>query len=486
MHSSNLLGAFTNQTVTCPNGHDTNPPTNACVKYSIPVLANDLFFQNRSFYITDTPVVQLNPGLNQAATGGCPTGASYWDIGVYNDKLVATDHSSGLTLDPEYSMLTSTAGYSATNIAEPTSAGVVSQYCNGSRVPPEIVSLLCSGPNGFANAQGCIQPGTVGVAMSVPPGVPDSLTPPLPVFALAPSATVDEGSNWINMFYGPLSLTNPTIQTGGTNYGLLLGNYALAAGSPAIAAIPTTSPTYELAPETDFFGNPRPTSAAIDIGAVEYTSTAGVGNAPTLISIYPNTGVRGTAVNVTLTGINLTGTTAVAVVGLGGFTVGNFSVKNDGTVTATLTISPATLLGNHSVNVVTPGGTSENVTFTVLGGTATFGPVPVLTTTPASITPTTGTITVTNTPPTGVDAPYAGPITLIAAPTITPTGPAAGTFTITGGTCVSGFVIIPSASCTITVQYAPGTSTATASAHVTITDSGAPTVTQNSPTFQGN
>jgi hypothetical protein len=51
-----------------------------------------------------------------------------------------------------------------------------------------------------------------------------------------------------------------------------------------IDAIPTTSPTYALAPTTDFFGNPRPDApgSAIDIGAVE---VVGTGNA---VSVSPS------------------------------------------------------------------------------------------------------------------------------------------------------------------------------------------------------
>ena len=82
--------------------------------------------------------------------------------------------------------------------------------------------------------QGCIQPGTVGLGITVPSGVPDSTPPPLAQFTLTPAATVDEGSNWINMFYGPLSIVNPTILSGGAGYGVPIGNYALAAGSAAI------------------------------------------------------------------------------------------------------------------------------------------------------------------------------------------------------------------------------------------------------------
>jgi hypothetical protein len=285
-HTANFLGAFSGPVV-CPTGHPH------CAQFSNPVLSNNLFFQNRSFRITaPTPPavgpVQLVPNLSQGTTGSCPAGTGsagttapfYWDIGVYNDTS-PTNHASGLTLNPQYSMLTSTTGtgYASTNVA-PASAGVVGQYCNGSRVPPEIASQLCAGPNGQANAQGCIQPGTVGLGITVPSGVPDSTPPPLAQFTLTPAATVDEGSNWINMFYGPLSLVNPTILSGAAGYGAPIGNYALAAGSAAIDVIPANVSH----PSTDFFGNSRPdhnSDAHFDIGAVEYQAPA----APAAVSV---------------------------------------------------------------------------------------------------------------------------------------------------------------------------------------------------------
>ena len=298
-HTAAFLASFTNATVTCLPGHDTNPPTHACVKFSVPLLDNDLFWQNRSFHIATPTIsgttpsssgpVQLVPALTQSATGTCPSGATYWDIGVYSDTA-PTNHASGLTLNPQYSMFSAGQGYASNGNISPGSAGVVNQYCNGSRVPPEIAPQLCTVPNGNANAPGCIQPGTVGLGMTVPGGVPDSVPPPLPAFTLTPAATVDEGSNWINMFYGPLSLTNPTIQSGTSGYGVALGNYALASGSAAINAIPSSSPTYSLAPSTDFFGNPRPDNgrgSPIDIGAVEFVAGGG-GAGPGAVSISPN------------------------------------------------------------------------------------------------------------------------------------------------------------------------------------------------------
>jgi len=123
----------------------------------------------------------------------------------------------------------------------------VSQYCNGSRVPPE---------NG-------------GLGYQVPPGIADA-TVPNPIFNLTPAATVDEGNNWINMSWGPLSMVNPS-----TN--VTLGNYGTAAGSSAINHVPSTASTYAPAPNLDFFGNARKTNNAVDSGAVEFGAAVGGG-----------------------------------------------------------------------------------------------------------------------------------------------------------------------------------------------------------------
>jgi hypothetical protein len=190
----------------------------------VPVLANDVFWQNRAFHITvagsPLPVIQLTPALSQTTTGSCPSGANYWDIGVYGDTGPA-DHSSGLTLHPVGSNV-GTGSYPGPSM----DPGFTHQYCNGSRVPPEIVPLLCTSN---ANAPGCIQPGTVGVSMTVPVGAPDN-NPFYPAFTLNPAATVDEGNNWINMFYGPLSTVNPVTARGAAGYNTPLGDYTHSVG----------------------------------------------------------------------------------------------------------------------------------------------------------------------------------------------------------------------------------------------------------------
>jgi hypothetical protein len=122
-----------------------------------------------------------------------------------------------------------------------TNPTVMSQYCNGSRIPPEL--------------------GTAGYM--VPPGISDA-TVPNPIFNLTPAATVDEGNNWINMSWGPLALTHPL------HPAQILGNYALASSSTDIDAIGTTASSYGDAPTTDFFGNPRKNTTAVNVNGTVF------------------------------------------------------------------------------------------------------------------------------------------------------------------------------------------------------------------------
>jgi Bacterial Ig domain/IPT/TIG domain len=570
IQNSAILKANLPASITCPVGHFATTASNGtCRTVSYPLLDNNVLWQNRAFYIgvgalgggtlNQQNIVTLYDGFTTTAapsqpsagattangngsiitggTGACPSPVSYWDIGVRGDTG-PTNHASTVTLNPTYSVMTNTTGYNANNTAaNPT---LLLQYCNGSRIPPEF------GGTGY----------------QVPPGIADA-TVPNPVFSLTPAATVDEGNNWINMSWGPLSLSNPVTSEG-------LSNYGPAAGSSVINLISslTALANYTAAPATDFYGNPRKGNGEVDAGAVEFLSTVA---APTLTSISPASGLRGATVNVTLTGANLTGAFLITVSGTG-VPVSNLTVVSDTTVTATFTIAnlatlgartvrvstpggvsnpvtftvtappPPTLtsitptsgvrgtsvtvtfngtnltgafavtgigalipvtnitvvsanqvtailnitraapLGIRNLGITTPGGTSNTLPFTVTGGTAAFtGPAPALTTTPANGTTKTGTVTLRNSATVN-----AGPITLTAAPVVNRvTG--TGAFTVTGGTCASGTVLAPAATCTIVVQYVPPTTgSLTSTAHVTISDTGVATATQNSPNFTAN
>jgi Bacterial cadherin-like domain len=260
-------------TVTCPTGHGT---AGNCMNFSVPLLDNDVFWQNRSFYIgvgslgtgnlnqqnvvalynafsttpapsqpqADATTVAGGGVIITGGTGACVSGVSYWDLGVRGDTG-PTNHGGGLTLGPTYSVITTTTGYTGTgNTAGALDA--VSQYCNGSRVPPELGSM----------------------GYQVPPGIADA-TVPNPIFSLTPAATVDEGNNWINMSWGPLTLTNTSAST---DSGAMLGNYGPTTGSSVIGLIPSTATAnYNEAPSVDFYGNQRK-NGSVDAGAVEFVA----------------------------------------------------------------------------------------------------------------------------------------------------------------------------------------------------------------------
>jgi hypothetical protein len=319
-HSLLLSPAFTNKAVTCPNSGTAvggagyvNGTTSTCTLVSLPVLSNDIIYNNRPFNVTvagNPAVVVLTPAVSQSATpawingvvtggtGSCGTGTHYWDIGVYGDTSISGGNPRGFKLNPTYSILTSLTGpgtgYGAaaahnSAVGGPAGTGTSGQglftslYCNGTRVPPEISTQLCTvnsaaPPGTGSQTPGCIYPGSVGI--TTPAGVPDN-NPFYEPFNLTPAATVDEGNNWINMFYGPLTTVNPTIArsatvgdtTGNaTHYGNPLGNYApLSSTSLMVGKVPATGVAHTA---VDFFGNTKP-AGVTDIGAIEHTSASG-------------------------------------------------------------------------------------------------------------------------------------------------------------------------------------------------------------------
>jgi len=92
--------------------------------------------------------------------------------------------------------------------------------------------------------------------------------------------------------------------------------------------------------------------------------------APTLTSIAPSSGSRGTTVAVTLTGVRLTGATGLTISGNGGLnpiTVSAFTVVNDTTITANFNIPALAAMTARNVAVTTQtAGASNSVAFTVI------------------------------------------------------------------------------------------------------------------------
>ena len=395
----------------------------------------------------------------QTAFGQCGT-ASYWDIGVRGDTKPGPNTGSGFTLNPTYSVLDD-AGYASTNLT--TNPAIVSQYCNGARVPPTCsVGDGCGGPNGFGT----------------PPGIVDAAAPN-PVFSLIAAATVDEGNNWINVSWGPLALSNDST-TGGTNGnyggGALFANYALNSGSAAIDYIPTNGANGQPYPTTDFFGNPRPDASnpgnRFDVGAIEHqgTSTAGA-----VLSVTPTSltfgnqadGTTSAAQTLTLqnTGTATANTIAVAV-------TAPFS-RSGGTCGTTLAAtSTCTINIVFSPTATVTQTTTDNGTATITAGVAVSGspvalsgmetvagPVPTL----ASIIPTSGfkgdsvNVTLNGTNLTGAEAiTFSGTGITSSTPAVVSATQVTATFTIstTAATGVQTVhIITPNGTTTQTVTF---------------------------------
>ncbi len=297
-HTPNLIAAI-GANVTCPSGYGYTDAD--CRQLSKPALTNDLFFQNRAFSVnvvnpdgslanqgTTTPtgtglqsqqnLVALAPALNQTATGQCPTGANYWDIGLRTDDLAASTIPAGTTLVLQNSIYTGDPQgviiASSTNIVGGSSP-VIGQFCNGARTAPESCDQLASGLG-----QSCH-------GFNAPPGASET-TGLATVFVfngIKPTATVDEGHNWLNLTYGPLTLNRSAVQPASPNAPELMiaspttgssgGAYSIADTSPAVNR-GTSASVNGVAPATDFFGNPRPrtNSNPPDIGAVEFQGGA--------------------------------------------------------------------------------------------------------------------------------------------------------------------------------------------------------------------
>jgi hypothetical protein len=483
-------------TITCPAGHyaGTTASNGTCRSTSYPELYNNAIWQNRAFYIgvgtlgtgavnqqnvvalynaftgtaaasqpmTDATTANGGGAIITGGTGACTT-ASYWDIGVRGD-LGPNDHSSTVTLTPTYSVLTSAANYPGLNNTD-VNPTFLSQYCNGSRVPPEFGSM----------------------GYQVNPGISDA-TVPNPIFNLTPAATVDEGNNWINIGWGPLALVN---ESSGSANGTLLGNYSPAAGSSVINYIPSSATVqYAAAPSLDFYGTARKTNGAVDAGAVEFAA-AGGGTAVASVTGGPlafgNVATGTTSASQTLR-LSNTGTaplTGVAVAATAPFS------RAGGTCTATLaqgTTCTITVVFSPTALGAATGTATITGNVAVGGSPVAHSGTGVAAVSSASVSPT--SLAFGN---------WAASTTSNArAVTVTNTGTVAlagGTFTFgggtpqpfsragAGGTC--GATLAVGAACTINVVFAAPATAANFSRTLTVAYTGSATVTGSPVTLTG-
>jgi hypothetical protein len=214
-------------------------------RVSNPVLYNNIVWHNRSFYFSTTATgpalcVAGSPNCGTklpaaTSTGQCTGSPYYWDLGVLGD----TSRTPGANhLNPTNSVLSvGTTGYASSNTTS----------------DPQLVKSYCNGGTTIPLAQ--FEPGA-GFLSS---------------FALAPSMSLDEAGNYVNLRYGPLSVFDPAtdLQTtvNSTTPATLtpFGNYHISATLSPPLGVAGTAPN--LAPKHDVDGDLRPAGTRWDPGA---------------------------------------------------------------------------------------------------------------------------------------------------------------------------------------------------------------------------
>ncbi len=181
-------------------------------EYSNPRLVDNIIWHNRSFYFT----VEANDGF-----GGLLPDVAV-DPPVYDD-LVVLGTALPQSLNPRYCILTDPTGYDTSNAS----------------VDPEFVREYVNGDGAYLIVQ-------------------DRMT------VADAAAAVDEGGNFVDVSFGPLSLYDP-------DTGLTFGDYHIQGISPAInMGTSTINGAIPDALKRDYDGQKRPRASIPDVGADEF------------------------------------------------------------------------------------------------------------------------------------------------------------------------------------------------------------------------
>jgi large repetitive protein len=224
-------------------------------RFSNATLVNNIFWHNRAFCwaITGTGPGQF--GLFDPTTAGqCNSGSQAGTNPVYVDLAVVG---------------TAAAGNFANRY---TGAGV------DKLAPDHSILTELLGPNGYDNGHANLAADPLVVAPYA--NASRKPSPFIPGFTttIDTAATSDEGGNFIDVRYGPLTQWN-CLNTDGTVKSpqsaancTLFGNYHINAGSPALNAGLARTPANGV-PDVDVDGDARP-AGPVDIGADERVATA--------------------------------------------------------------------------------------------------------------------------------------------------------------------------------------------------------------------
>ncbi len=162
--------------------------------------------------------------------------------------------------------------------------------------------------------------------------------------------------------------TAVNITLAGTNF--IAGATVGVAGSGITASNVSVASSTQITATLNIAANAAPGAYPVSVTTTGGTSNTaaftvtGASSLPTLTSVTPSSGARGTSVNVTLTGTNFTSASSVRLQGVG-LTQTNIVVVSPTQITATYNISSSVATGPHNTWVVTGAGSSNILTFTV-------------------------------------------------------------------------------------------------------------------------
>src|SRR5439155_1107087 len=147
--------------------------------------------------------------------------------------------------------------------------------------------------------------------------------------------------------------------------------------SGIVSLNPSNSPltvTATVAPNSSASLMTYPVTFMADSGSIHREATvsvvvgaAPVASFPTLSSITPSSGTTDSTVTVTLIGANFVSNGTTVLVSGSGVTVGATNITSATSFTTSLTIASNAAVGARTVTVMTSGGTSNGLTFNVVG-----------------------------------------------------------------------------------------------------------------------